>query len=375
MSSSELAEIQKQIEVHVTRETERYHQYKKKNLSADDKWMNDVIKSGTLSDKVAALALKVSSAPFHEMQTLDILLAMALKKEQRVSQLALEALKDLLVHNLLPDRKLIPFKSRDLVNAGLLDGMLYWFEDKLMQKFSSVLDALDGGIKSNVDFFKKTCLGIILDLLASKPEQEQRLLMMLVNKLGDHVASFSSNVTQHLKTLLSKHPAMKIVVAKEVRQFIFRANVSSKSLYSGICFLNQINLVTSDHKVAELLMEIFIQMFDKVVNDKDMSSKLLAALLTGINKSYPVLKNHDVIEKHIDTLFRVVHTGTFSASTQALSLISLMALDDPGRANKSRKASVAVEKSGSDGDLKSRYYRALYEKLLSEQVLLIPRVM
>ena len=73
-------------------------------MKSDLKWMNDMIKSGTMSDKVAAMALKVQGSPFHELETLDTLIGMALKKEQRGAQLALEALKDLFVNNLLPER-------------------------------------------------------------------------------------------------------------------------------------------------------------------------------------------------------------------------------------------------------------------------------
>ena len=41
--------------------------------SSDDKWINDLIKSGTHSDKVAALALKVQESPLHNIETLDLL--------------------------------------------------------------------------------------------------------------------------------------------------------------------------------------------------------------------------------------------------------------------------------------------------------------
>lgn len=100
-------EIHTKVEEVMKKQVEQYHKLKKKRASTvDEKWMEDVIKSGTLSDKVAALALKVQASPLHELETLDVLVTMANKKEQRTSQLALEALKDLWIHNLLPDRKL-----------------------------------------------------------------------------------------------------------------------------------------------------------------------------------------------------------------------------------------------------------------------------
>ena len=81
--------------------------------SADQKWMQEMVTSGTLSDKVAALALLVQESPLHELQTLDMLVYMACKPDARTTTLALEAIKDLLVHNLLPDRPLVAFKDRD----------------------------------------------------------------------------------------------------------------------------------------------------------------------------------------------------------------------------------------------------------------------
>jgi hypothetical protein len=41
--------------------------------SGEDKWVSDMIKSGTLSDKVAALALKVAEAPTSTIDTLETL--------------------------------------------------------------------------------------------------------------------------------------------------------------------------------------------------------------------------------------------------------------------------------------------------------------
>ena len=51
----------------------------------------------------------------------------------------------------------------------------------------------------------KCCLllQVILDLLISKPEQEQKLLSGLVNKLGDPERKVAANVA-HLLTLLGK---------------------------------------------------------------------------------------------------------------------------------------------------------------------------
>lgn len=169
-------------------EVKMYHQAKSSTkLSGDQKWINDVIKSGTLSDKVAGLALKVQESPIHELQTLDALLELCAHRDQRHATFALEAVKDLFIHNLLPDRRLqvlksCPFKHPKMTLAHAL---IFYFEDQLMTKTVQLVSALENGVKSTVDHFKRLCMGIASELLMSKPEQEARLLMMLVNKLGD----------------------------------------------------------------------------------------------------------------------------------------------------------------------------------------------
>ena len=59
----------------------------------------------------------------------------------------------------------------------------------------------------SVRFYEDTkcclLLQVVLDLLISKPEQEQKLLSGLVNKLGDPERKVAANVA-HLLTLLGK---------------------------------------------------------------------------------------------------------------------------------------------------------------------------
>lgn len=42
-----------------------------------------------------------------------------------------------------------------------------------------------------------------------------------------------------LRRVLSHHPAMKLVVAKEVQQLLHRPNLQARGLYNGITFLDQ----------------------------------------------------------------------------------------------------------------------------------------
>ena len=129
-----------------------------------------------------------------------------------------------------------------------------------------------------------------------------------------------------------------------------------RTLYSGIIFLSQITLVPGDHKAAAELVEGYVNLFEKAVSQKDLGSKLLSALLTGINKAFPFLQNIDALSKHTDELFRIVHGASFASSTQALTLISHIALSDdvpvpvPEKGEKGDKGEEGEEESDGEGE-------------------------
>ncbi|CAN0202228.1 unnamed protein product, partial [Phaeothamnion confervicola] len=81
--------------------------------TGDDKWLAQVLRAGTLSDRVAALTLQVQESPPHRLAALDKLVDMAAQKDRRAAQLSLEALQDLFCSVLLPDgRRLARFEAR-----------------------------------------------------------------------------------------------------------------------------------------------------------------------------------------------------------------------------------------------------------------------
>mmetsp|Transcript_26221 Transcript_26221/g.38852 ORF Transcript_26221/g.38852 Transcript_26221/m.38852 type:complete len:902 (-) Transcript_26221:36-2741(-) len=347
--------------------------HKNKNAgqtSEDEKWINEVIRSGTLSDKVAALALRIQNSPPHTLDTLDTLVAMAAKKEQRTSQLALEALKDLLVHNLLPDRRLRPFLSRPLGHPDMTmeTALIFWFEDQLIIRMERIVAALEAGLKSSVDFFKGKCMEMTFEWIVGKPEQEGRLLAALVNKLGDPSSKICTRCIDLLGKVVYRHPAMKGVMVREVRQLISRPNLPPRAVYSGVLFLSQLTLSRAESEVAGQLVECYVSLFEKAVTQEQLGSKLLSALLSGINRAFPFLVDRSGLSKHLDALFRIVHKSSFSTATQALTLISHLALSgDIGAEQGADKGS--NDKQIVDKDLISRFYRSLYAKLLSDDIL------
>ena len=90
-----------------TEEVNKYEKARKKSASSEGKWIDDMITAGTFSDKVAAMALRIQESPVHQLDTLDTLIHLADKSEQRAANTILDAIKDLFTHNLLPDRHLM----------------------------------------------------------------------------------------------------------------------------------------------------------------------------------------------------------------------------------------------------------------------------
>ena len=82
------------------------------------------------------------------------------------------------------------------------------------------------------------------------------------------------------------------------------------------------------------------------------TSRIVSALLAGIERALPCALGADVdtmIDSHVDSMFRVVHTGSFSASTQCLNVLYAV---------QSGRLSVT-----------DRFYRALYARLLAPELL------
>jgi ribosome biogenesis protein MAK21 len=229
----------------------------------------------------------------------------------------------------------------------------------------------------------------VFELLCEKPEEEENLLVLLVNKVGDLDKKIASKATHLLSQLLVKHPMMKNIVIAEVERLLFRPNISERAKYYAITFLNQIVLIKTqdDVKTANALIHLYFTLFNalvksikakeekveapskkknrkrdkkvggkpventepKLVEVDSLNSKMMAALLTGVNRAFPFSKLEDAIfDSHIDMLFVVSHLATFNTSIQALTLI--------------------FQVQNSRESLSDRFYRSLYDTLFDHRL-------
>ena len=220
-------------------------------------------------------------------------------------------------------------------------------------------------------YIRTQTLSLILTLLRDRPEQEQNLLRLLVNKLGDTEKSLCSRASYHLLQLLQAHPSMKAIVVREIITLVLKPSASAQpgptslpkqnkhtkftdgqsdkksgnphAKYYAMVTFNQIVLTPADRDVAITLLDVYFEMFKELLGEakedvtestetgdvenlktdkkgrvldagrgkgkkgkgktktmekgaagfaevEDSDSKLISAILTGVNRALPFAK-------------------------------------------------------------------------------------
>lgn len=365
---------------------------KRTSTSSGDAAKRALGKEKTIGDKIATLTLLVKESPVHRLDELRNLLSFAQKKSRRERSPAVEALKDLLLNDLLPnDRRLIFFHNRQFAcgksNISKRHVLYAMFESELKTVYREFLEALEDGGNDALPFFKQKMVKVIYELLVAKPEMENALLAMLVNKLGDPDKKVSSTASHSLLQLIEKHhPQMRLVVVKEVERLLARPHITPRTQYYSVCFLNQIRFTSADADFARNFVRVYMDLFtvclqgqekstqefnkvtikknfkratkSKRVKDKHgarqkekvsletRDTKLMGAILVGVNRAFPYTKPEEddsCYEKYYDSLFEVAHAKSLEPSTNALAFLFQVS-----------------QRNSTQND---RFYRALYSRI------------
>jgi ribosome biogenesis protein MAK21 len=116
--------------------------------------------------------------------------------------------------------------------------------------------------------------------------------------------------------------------------------------------LNQIILLKSDTEVSAKLTEIYFYTFKKfIASQGQVETRLLSAILTGLNRAYPFVtqEKRELFESHTQLLYQLVHKTTLNKATQAMMLLFQLHVSDTS-------------------DSVDRFYRVLYELMLHSDV-------
>ncbi|AMD18714.1 HBL188Wp [Eremothecium sinecaudum] len=365
--------------------------------SSQRKFMSQILSEGTLNDKISAITLLIQESPLHNTKSIDTMLGFCSKKSRNSALQALNAIKDLLLNGLLPDRKLKYFKQQNLSNMlNKRTLAVLYFEDYLKKTFFKILEIMEKLSHDPIIHVRMQVLTHIFDLLTAKPEQEFNLLRLGCNKLGDIDNKVSSKACFKLLSLEQAHPNMKSVIVDAVVDIALKPNADYHTTYYSVLTLNQTIFKKSETDLANKLVKTYFTLFEKFliqtdVNNKDhqdeaaktdksyeqrrkknfkkgkkggrsvknektaedvieeTNAKLFSAILTGLNRAFPFANmSSKVYEAHLDTLFKITHSCNFNTSIQALVLIRQV-----------------VTKAELNPD---RYYRTLYESLLDPQL-------
>ncbi|OMJ23981.1 Ribosome biogenesis protein MAK21 [Smittium culicis] len=384
-----------------TYENKRKHGKNSSMTSNDMDFVSSILKTGTLSDKISALTLLVQESPIHNLSSINTLMGMARKNHRREAIMAVSSLKDLLVNNLLPDRKLIYFADRNWSDSGNVQPQvwIYWiFEDFIKKSYFELIKIMEEMLYDNIEHIKISALMHIEDLLESKPEQEHNLLRLLVTKLGDKSKKVSSKASFLILQLLNKHPNMKSIVIKTTQELMLTKikTGNERGQYYSMITLNQIVLTSRDSAAANSLIDAFLNFFQTIASKSDLfndnsdekkpkknvkstyirkayygrnamikskskasedtesdskslENRLMAAILTGLNRALPFSNlPSESWGKYTDLLFKVSHSANFNIVIQTLLFL------------------LQITKTGSIDS--GRFYRTLYDSLLDTRI-------
>ncbi|TFK25841.1 CBF-domain-containing protein [Coprinopsis marcescibilis] len=288
------------------------------NATSEATFLSKIIQSGTLSDRLSALTLLVQGDPIRNVKALETLRGMGERGKGKggrdESLKALRCVVDWWVGGGAPNRKLKYFREQPLLHSEVTDQhlLVWFFEDWLKKYFFSVLQILETLSLDTLPYVRTQSLALITTLLRDKPEQEQNLLRLLVNKLGDPEKSICSRASYHLLQVLQAHPSMKAVIVREISALILRPLQSSASAsastgdkqnkhirfsdapsksssggstgkstsspklggnpharYYGTITLNQVVLSASDKTVAGQLLDLYFDMFRDILGEDE----------------------------------------------------------------------------------------------------------
>ncbi|KAJ2241846.1 RNA-binding ribosome biosynthesis protein mak21, partial [Coemansia sp. RSA 455] len=331
--------------------------------------------------------------------------------------MAVGSVKDLMSLNLLPPNRKLKYFSDQPINArGITNAhwIMWAFEDKLKRHYFDLIQVMESMSYDPVLHTRQNMVNYFEELLEQKPEQEQNLLRLLVNKLGDNERQLAAKASYLLLKLLNVHPNMKYVVVKTVQELLLtKSSTKERTQYYTMITLNQIILSSKDVSTANLLLEVYFIFFTKLLKitkdndeaeaeaandeadsdsektrkaaadtkpagkkgapkkvyigqkamlkakedaekkraeeERSMDNKLLAAILTGLNRALPFSKMDDeVMDKHIGVIFQIAHAGNFNTVVQSLVLLNQVVRIRPG--------------------IGDRFYRTLYDSLLDPRL-------
>jgi ribosome biogenesis protein MAK21 len=367
-----------------------------------------------------------------------MLLKMAKKKNRRQTEACVIALKDLFLDDILTNKKLNTFintltilksqsqklnsaqgepsnddnsNSLQNLNINLPDEKLVeiYEDDYIHRKYTELLEIIeDIVINDPLQAIKKKFLNILLDMIMKKPEKEEKILDVLVNKLGDPDVDTSNHAIKLLKNLQMSHPNMSLIILKNVQNFITKIPIENQNAkYYSLVFLTQM-IPVNDKDFLNYSLEYFFDLFNFYTNISDEAwnnkkskkkkfyknkkdrerdeinpNKFLSLIVKRINiickfASEKNISIKKLLDEKMDTLFRLSHSESIKLRIEVLKLIFMICQGmltgsrnqkDQSAGSKKKKQEENNKSIKNENTYLDRYYRSLYEVLLIKEVI------
>eukprot|EP00923_Selenidium_pygospionis_P046197 GHVN01079677.1.p1 GENE.GHVN01079677.1~~GHVN01079677.1.p1 ORF type:complete len:926 (-),score=148.04 GHVN01079677.1:143-2920(-) len=260
------------------------HLAKAESASPTQQFLQKAALGGTLHDRIGALITLVQQNPILHHSYFTTLLQMALKPSRHENMAAIDALKDLFVETLLPNRKLgllevqpikgfvvaIDCKLHLKAPIGRIAGL--WFEDLLKQSFGKFLPGVVLMTHDTLPFYKNKGLKVLYDLLSNRPEQDQALVMGIIDKFGDPEKKTAANASHYLALVLQKNSAMKASVVSRMSDYVVNKLINARDrsarhaerhgLYRISVFLSELEYSRKDKTLPFMLMKIYMRVLE-----------------------------------------------------------------------------------------------------------------
>lgn len=327
--------------------------------SQDYNMMKKILKSGTFTDKVSALAIEVRDRPKLALDQIQSLIAMTETKNRKQAILALNSLYEIFTDILLPKGKVLNnFKTAlaNRKNRGDNDLFEAYYEHLLREYFLRFLGCIQRNLNDDLSFFRQRNIELLGQLLEHIPPIYQNIFPILVNKFGDKDKKLITVINNMLGKLIFKQKTLTLPLIKEIEQFAMRPNNPEDAQFYSVNFLFAMNYKEMDSSTLIYLTNLLFRLFFyymKSKTDLDKSSKILRTLLNSLNKAYVFCKNlgedfRSTLDENLNQLFKLSHESGLKIRIQSLVLIFQFL-----------KAS---------DSLNDRFYRVLYELLFDPNV-------
>jgi ribosome biogenesis protein MAK21 len=339
----------------------------------DKKWTSDILKSGTFEDKLSALVLYIKKNPSLCLKYVDMIIKMAKTKNRRKAESCSITLKDIFLETFLTNTKLKSFYSKysEILNSKdsltISDDELVksFIDDFIHKKYLELIEAIESQMMNDpLKAIKKKYMNILLEMISKRPEREEKILDVIINKLGDPEVEVSNYAMKTLKSLQEAHPKMSVVIFKNVQNFMSKQSQEhNNAKFYSLVYLTQMNVIPSS-EFMEISLNFFFDLFNLYSNNSsEHSEKYLSLIVKRINIICHAGKNLDsnvknLINEKMSVLFRLSHSKSVKLRVEVLKLIFSISQEN----NKN-------DDKNDNFNYLNRYYKSLYELLLQKDIL------